>query len=63
MTSSHSMALSMTKLLHIIRRFLWICMVGFMIAWHNVYYQDDKLREDTNIHVVIMEEDEDGPSK
>ncbi|MCP4458763.1 MAG: hypothetical protein GY816_12180 [Cytophagales bacterium] len=52
----------MTKLLHIIRRILWICMVGFMIAWHNVYHQDDKLRDDTNIKIVISEDDEDDGS-
>ena len=49
----------MKDILHFLRRLLWAILVGFMIAWHNVYHQDDKLCEDTNIHVVIMEEEED----
>ena len=57
-----TLVIIMSQLLKYFRRFLWICIVGFMIAWHNVYYQDDKLREDTNIHVVITEEDEDDGS-
>lgn len=52
----------MKKILEFTHRLLWAVIVGFMIAWHNVYYEDDKLREDTNIHVVIMEEEEDDGS-
>jgi hypothetical protein len=51
----------MKIILQFSRRLFWAVIVGFMIAWHNVYHEDDKLREDTNIHVVIMkEEEEDG---
>lgn len=39
------------------RRFIWACTIGFMIAWHNVYFQDDRLREETTIEIVQMEED------
>ena len=52
----------MKIILQFSRRLLWAVIVGFMIAWHNVYYEDDKLRENTNIHVVIIEEDEDNGS-
>jgi hypothetical protein len=29
-----------------------------MIAWHNVYFQDDRLREEDRIEQTQLEEDE-----
>ncbi len=28
-----------------------------MIAWHNVYHQDDRLREEDTVEVAQLEED------
>lgn len=44
--------------MHTVRRFLWVCTIGFMIAWHNVYFQDDRLREEDRIEQTQLEEDE-----
>ncbi len=40
-----------------IRRILWAVIVGFMIAWHNVYHEEVMLTEETNIEVSVNEED------
>ncbi|MEQ9052768.1 MAG: hypothetical protein RLP11_20790 [Marinoscillum sp.] len=49
-------------LLQAFRRFLWVCVIGFMIAWHNVYFQDDRLREEDRIEQTQLEEDEERES-
>lgn len=48
----------MDNLLRVVRRLLWMFIVGFMIAWHNVYYQDERLREEDRIEIVQLKEDE-----
>jgi len=43
------------------KRFLWLCMVGYMIAWHNVYHNETRLRKDDQMEILseIPEDHED----
>ena len=46
------------RTLHVLRRFLWMCTVGFMIAIHNAFFHDDRLREEDRIELTQLEEDD-----
>ena len=35
---------------------IWICLVGFMLAWHNVFYGKEDLREDYKIKIEQIQE-------
>ncbi|MFY0607804.1 MAG: hypothetical protein JXR10_13890 [Cyclobacteriaceae bacterium] len=35
---------------------IWICLVGFMLAWHNVFYSKEDLREDYKIKIEQIQE-------
>ena len=50
---------ALRTLFRMLRRILWALIVGFMVAWHNVYKQDDMLRNDTHFRIEAQEEDKD----
>lgn len=42
-----------------IRSLIWSFIIGFMIAWHNVYYGETRMPDDIKIEIVIDNEQED----
>ena len=47
----------LSKVLHLIRMLVFAVVLGYMIAWHNVYREDQKMIVD--IAITIEHEDED----
>lgn len=45
----------MKKALRIFRRIIWALLVGYMIAWHNFYHQDNQMPN--SIELAIEEDD------
>lgn len=49
----------MKNFFKVLRRLFWALLVGFMIAWHNVYQEEVMLQNQTNIKQEVQEEDQD----
>ncbi|MEP0985801.1 hypothetical protein [Ekhidna sp.] len=48
----------MSKFWRIVKRVLWVAIIGTMIAFHNAYNQEFKSLDDINQEIEVRDEEE-----